>query len=249
MAFARGNFFLRFRPSLLCDLRLFEWRVVLREGLLDLVTRAVRDHSNDLNLLVFSADNTLKDLIGLDGRWSVWDPSERFDWTRRKMVRLKSTQRIWLYETEDGPSEVHPKESDWTKKESGPYDDVSNLYVLPEWSDWTRQISSVWCSCLLCSSDWLIRCICLLETLLIGWFDGSVLWRLVLTYFYLLFRDFIQPFAINKKRFANASSFCVEYAVQSAVDVRNRQNDRHLCYLLYPCWSFKTVHYANDVAR
>ena len=88
----------------------------------------------------------------------------------------------------------------------------------------------------------------LLETLLIGWSDGSVFWRLLLTSFYFLFRDFIEPFAINKKRYANASSFCGRYAVQSAVDAQNRQNDRHLWYLLYLWWGFKTVHYANDVA-
>ena len=33
---------------------------------------------------------------------------------------------------EDGPSEDPPKESDWKKEESGPYDDASNLYVLPD---------------------------------------------------------------------------------------------------------------------
>ena len=32
----------------------------------------------------------------------------------------------------DGLSEVRPKESDWTKEESGPYDNVSDLYVLPD---------------------------------------------------------------------------------------------------------------------
>ena len=36
----------------------------------------------------------------------------------------------------DGPSEdrpkVRPKDSDWTKEESGPYDNVSDLYVLPD---------------------------------------------------------------------------------------------------------------------
>ena len=66
---------------------------------------------------------------------------------------------------EDGPSEVRPKEYDWTKKESGPYDDASDLYVLPELSDWTRR------NMVLSSGndyDWLVRWICLLETLLIG---------------------------------------------------------------------------------
>ena len=147
---------------------------------------------------------------------------------------------------EDGSSEVPPKESDWTKKESIPYDDASDLYVLPEWSDWTRR------NLVLSSgnaSDWLVRWICLLETLLIGWFDGYVFWR----FFWILFTS---RFTISyshsgwaRNDYANASSFCDEYAVKSAVDARNRQNDRHLCYLLYPWWSFKTVHYANDVAR
>ena len=35
--------------------------------------------------------------------------------------------------------------------------------------------------------------------------------------FDFLFRKSIQSFAINKKRYANASSFCDKYAVQSAV--------------------------------
>ena len=192
----------------------------------------------------------LKDLIGQDGRWSVWSPSKQSDWTRRKMVRLKSVRRFWLNETEDGPSEARPKYligrdgiwfvcspskgSDWTRRkmvrlksirsiwleemEFGPYEDASDLYILPEWSYWTRQnmvrlmfLSSG------NASDWLIPWICLLETLMIGWSNGSVFWRLLLTSFYFLFRDFIQPFAINKKRYTNASSFCDEYAVQSTV--------------------------------
>ena len=41
-----------------------------------------------------------KNLIGRDGRWSVWSPSEG----------------IWLDETEDSPSEIRPKESDWTRR-------------------------------------------------------------------------------------------------------------------------------------
>ena len=76
--------------------------------------------------------------------WSVWSPSKGSDWTRRKMVRLKSVRRIWLDE-----------------KESGSYDDASDLYVLPEWSDWTRR------NLVLSSgnaSDWLTRSICLLSS-------------------------------------------------------------------------------------
>ena len=83
-----------------------------------------------------------------------------------------------------GPSEVRPKEYDWTKKESGPYDDASDLYVLPEWSDWTRRnlvLSSGH------ASDWMVRWICLLETLLIGWSEdlscGAFFWLLLTSCF------------------------------------------------------------------
>ena len=47
-------------------------------------------------------------------------------------VRPKVRPMDMIGRDEDGPSEVPPKESDWTKKESGPYDDASDLYVLPE---------------------------------------------------------------------------------------------------------------------
>ena len=46
----------------------------------------------------------------------------------RPGVRLKDM----IGRDKDGPSEVPPKGFDWTKKESGPYDDASDLYVLSE---------------------------------------------------------------------------------------------------------------------
>ena len=46
----------------------------------------------------------------------------------RPKVRLKDM----IGKDEDDPSEGPPKGSYWTKKKSGPYDDASDLYVLPE---------------------------------------------------------------------------------------------------------------------
>ena len=60
-----------------------------------------------------------KDMIGLD----EYGPSE---------VRPKVRPKDIIGRDEDGLSEVPPKESDWTKRESGPYDNASDLYVLPE---------------------------------------------------------------------------------------------------------------------
>ena len=91
-ALARGDFFFRFRPSLLCDLRSFEWRVVLSEGLLDLVTRVVRDHSNKLDLLRVSPNDTPTDMIGIDKD----GPSE---------VRPKVRPKDMIGRDEDGLSE------------------------------------------------------------------------------------------------------------------------------------------------
>ena len=111
-------------------------------------------------------------------------------------VRPKVHPKDMIGRDEDGPSEVSSKESDWTKKVPGPYDDVSDLYVLPERSDWTRR------NLVLSSendSDWMFRWICLLEMLLIGLSDGSVFKSFLLTSFYFSFCGFIQPFAINKK--------------------------------------------------
>ena len=47
-------------------------------------------------------------------------------------VSIDDTSKDAIGRDEDGPSEVPPKESDWMKKESGPYDDASDLYVLSE---------------------------------------------------------------------------------------------------------------------
>ena len=47
-------------------------------------------------------------------------------------VRPKVRPKDVIGRDEDGPSEVPTKESDWTKGESGTYDDASDLYVLPE---------------------------------------------------------------------------------------------------------------------
>ena len=140
-------------------------------------------------------------------------PSIGYDWTKRRWS-------VWS--SSESPSEGY----DWTKKESGPYDDASDLYVLPEWSDWTR-----W-NLVLSSGNasyWLVRWICLLETLLIGWSDGSVFKRLLLTYFFTSrFTISYSHSRLTRNDYANASSFCDEYAVKYAVDARNRQNDRHL---------------------
>ena len=175
-----------------------------------------------------------KDLIGRDVRWSVWGssecPSEWSYWTRWKMVRLKSVRRNMI----------------------GRKRNLVHMTMRP--------------TCMSFQSDLIGRggiWYYLLETLLIGWFGGSVFWKRFWladpmdlyssVFFWLLFTS---RFAISyshsrltRNDTRNASSFCDKYAVQSAVDERNRQNERHLCYLLYPWWSFKTVHYANDVAR
>ena len=42
-------------------------------------------------------------------------------------VRPKVHLKDMIGRDEDGPSEVSPEESDWTKEESGPYDDSSDL--------------------------------------------------------------------------------------------------------------------------
>ena len=60
-----------------------------------------------------------KDMIGKDED----GPSED-----RPKFRLKDM----IGQDNDGLSEVPLKESDWTKKETGPYDDASDSYVPPE---------------------------------------------------------------------------------------------------------------------
>ena len=124
--------------------------------------------------------------------------------------RLKVCPKDLIGRDEDVPSEDRPKVSDWTKEESGPYDDASDLYVLPEWSDWTRR------NLVLSSgnaSDWLVRWICLLETLLIGWSDGSVL----SVFFWLIFTPRCEisynHSRLTRNDYAKASSFGDEYAV------------------------------------
>ena len=78
----------------------------------------VRDHSNDLNLLMVCPKVRPKDVIGRDKDGPSEDcPKVRLkdsDWTRRR-CRL-----------EDRPK-VRPKDSDWTKEATCLYDDASDL--------------------------------------------------------------------------------------------------------------------------
>ena len=60
-----------------------------------------------------------------------------------------------------------------------------------------------------------------------------------------LFRKFIQSFTNNKKTICEMCLVLRQIRRSICRCARNRQNDHHLCYyLLYPWWSFKTVHYA-----
>ena len=191
-----------------------------------------------------------KDVIGQDGRWSVWSPSKRiwFDETESgpyedasKGIWLDETESgpyedasevIWLDETESGPYK-DASEGIWLDEtESGPYEDAYDLCVLPEWYNWTRRkmvrlmfLSSG------NASDWLIRWICLLETLLIGWSDGSVFWCLLLTSFDFSFHDFIQWFTINKKRYVKCVFF-LRRIRRSICRWRTKQTKRPSTYLL-----------------
>ena len=89
-----------------------------------------------------------KDMIGRDGRWSICSPSkslsEGYDWTRRKMVCLKSLRRNLVGRK-------------------------MNLVRMTMRS-----------TCMSCQTDLIGRdgiCSYLLETLLIGWSNGSVFWK------------------------------------------------------------------------
>ena len=62
-----------------------------------------------------------------------------------------------------------------------------------------------------------------------------------------LFRKFIQSFAINKNMIREMRLVLRRIRRSICRCAQNRQNEGHLCYyLLYPWWSFKTVHYANQ---
>ena len=101
MAFAHGNFFLRFRPSISCKLRSFEWRVVLNERLLDLVTCVVRDRLNDFiswGLLTMTLQMIL---LEETESWSVWKSVRRIWLDETEIWSVwKSDRRIWLVGTE-----------------------------------------------------------------------------------------------------------------------------------------------------
>ena len=79
MAFAHCNFFLRFRPSLSCNLRLFKWRVVLSRGFW-------------ISSLVWSMTIQMTRIYSGFVRESVW----RMWMDETKMVRLKIVRRsVW----------------------------------------------------------------------------------------------------------------------------------------------------------
>ena len=186
-AFARGDFFLRFRPSLSCDLRSFEWRVVL---------------SWTSGLCHSCGPWPFEWRDYLEGFWLVEtkvrpkdDPSEGCDWSRRKsiwrMIRPKdvigrdespskgwSVRRMWLVDTKIHPKDDPSEGCDWSIWRSHLGDrpkgcsegfwlaetkqlsvwQCVRLVVLPDGSDWTRREP---CLFFLDTTDWTVQCICL----------------------------------------------------------------------------------------
>ena len=98
------------------------------------------------------------------------------------------------------------------------------------------------------ATDWLVRWTCLLETLLIGWSDGSVFRKrfwladpmdlssapsfdffvLLVARFHTAIHDWQET--ITRKRLLLATNMLFWYVV----DAWNRQNERHLCLLTLP---------------